>query len=186
MNNVFDFSKKEMEEYRDALIGEYEALSIEQIKLAKLISSIDRKSESSPKELFSGFYKASYTKGILAIEIDKIPEEIGVFFKKGSAYYNEVKNFWQSTIISALEHYSIEEFAKPAFVLIEIYKKGEFWDIDNRNVKFIIDAIRYAGVIKDDTYKEIAYSVLGHKSEFNKTIITVSDRLKHVELLTKL
>ena len=61
------------------------------------------------------------------------------------------------------------------FILIKIYDKILGWDVDNRFIKPISDALITSGVIKDDSISKMFYSVKGEFSEIPHTEVYVFD-----------
>ena len=43
----------------------------------------------------------------------------------------------------------------PVYIFITVYKVGDNWDLDNREIKSLIDSIVKEGILSDDTIKEI-------------------------------
>jgi hypothetical protein len=60
-----------------------------------------------------------------------------------------------------------------AFVYVKIYLPSNGWDVDNRDVKPIINGIARADVIPDDTYDHVAYAVDGGYDETPHTIVHI-------------
>ena len=66
-------------------------------------------------------------------------------------------------------------FKDKVFILIKIYDKILGWDVDNRFIKPISDALITSGVIKDDNISKMLYSVKGEFSEIPHTEVYVFD-----------
>lgn len=76
---------------------------------------------------------------------------------KGAA---RLRNHWLGLIRKALAGINIS--FKHALCVILIYAPSSFlWDVDNRAIKFILDALRYCRVIPDDTWNNLSYLVTG-------------------------
>ena len=50
---------------------------------------------------------------------------------------------------------SVPKLHPPVHLFITVYKCGANWDLDNREVKALIDSFVKEGVLSDDTIKEI-------------------------------
>jgi hypothetical protein len=92
-------------------------------------------------------------------------------------------SYWISVIRSALKNASISgiKFNK-AFCYILLYMTLDApWDIDNRCYKFIINGIRYAQLVNDDSYKDIELFISGDTVKDNprtELYITESSNIK--------
>lgn len=72
-----------------------------------------------------------------------------------------------------------------AFVYIKIFLPNK-WDVDNRDIKPIIDGIMRACVIKDDTYDRLAYGVDGCYDETPHTIVHIFSYYDIAKILPKI
>ena len=71
-------------------------------------------------------------------------------------------------------------FENQVFIYIKIFDCINNWDIDNRTIKPIADALITSGVIKDDNISKMFYAVKGEYSENPHTEIFVVDGKKIV------
>ncbi len=69
------------------------------------------------------------------------------------------------------------------FIYIKVFDKILGWDIDNKYIKPISDALVLSNVIKDDNLSKMFYSVKGEFSEIPHTEIYVFDNKKITEFL---
>ena len=69
-------------------------------------------------------------------------------------------------------------FSNRVFIYIKIYDNVQGWDIDNKYVKPIADALIMSGVIQDDNVSKMFYCVKGEFSENPHTVIYVFDSEK--------
>ena len=72
---------------------------------------------------------------------------------------SDVRDSWIGIIAKTLLDKDIH-FEKALCIIVN-YLPREGWDVDNRGYKIIIDALRYARVIQNDTFRELAFMVLG-------------------------
>jgi len=49
----------------------------------------------------------------------------------------------------------VQEIHAPCLIRYTVFKVGSNWDIDNREIKSVQDGLVEAGVLKDDTIKEV-------------------------------
>lgn len=110
-------------------------------------------------------YKASFENNILKIYV---PEPMPSYKNlKTHAYKNILLNIKEVTKQFA------EAFKDKVFIYIKIYDNIRGWDIDNKYIKPISDALIASGVIKDDNIDKMFYSVRGEFSEIPHTEIFV-------------
>jgi hypothetical protein len=179
---------EEINKIRDTLVETYEALSTQQIKIAKEISNLNYRTDAplSQRIGIKGFSEATIKEnGIIKIVVNRTPEKVKLFNRLGTQYYKEIKDFWEGSILNALQSITIQPFNEKAFIIVNILHTGDDWDTDNHSIKFIIDAIRYSGVIKNDTYKDVSYTVTGQKNKAAKTVIYISKGHQYIELYKK-
>ena len=74
---------------------------------------------------------------------------------------------------------------KEVFIYIKVFDKILGWDIDNKYIKPISDALIASKVIKDDNLTKMFYSAKGEFSEFPHTEVYVFDSKKITEFLEK-
>lgn len=188
MSEIFNMPAEEINKIRNTLIETYEAISTQQIKIAKEISNLNYKIDAplSQRIGIKGFSEATIQEnGIIKIVVNRTPEKVKLFNRLGTQYYKEIKDFWESTILNALQSITIQPINEKAFIIVNILHPGEDWDTDNHSIKFIIDAIRYSGVIKNDTYKDVSYTVTGQKNKEEKTEVYISRGHQYIELYKK-
>ena len=76
-------------------------------------------------------------------------------------------------------------FSNEVFIYIKVCNNIEGWDIDNKYVKPIADALIISGVIEDDNMSKMFYCAKGEFSETPHTIIYVLDGKKIGQFLKK-
>lgn len=76
-------------------------------------------------------------------------------------------------------------FSNEVFIYIKVYDNIKGWDIDNKYVKPIADALIISGVIEDDNMSKMFYCAKGEFSEIPHTIIYVLDSKKVEQFLKK-
>lgn len=90
---------------------------------------------------------------------------------------------WLKAIVDAVNSLKIKGM-QPSFnrahCIITVYLPRKVnWDVDNRAYKFIIDGLRYADVIDNDTADKLVFTVVGEVDKTNpRTEITVSEYRK--------
>ena len=75
-------------------------------------------------------------------------------------------------------------FANEVFIYIKVCDNIEGWDIDNKYVKPVANALIISGVIEDDNMSKMFYCAKGEFSEIPHTIIYVLDG-KNIEQFLK-
>ena len=76
-------------------------------------------------------------------------------------------------------------FSNEVFIYIKVCDNIQGWDIDNKYVKPIADALIISGVIQDDNMSKMFYYAKGEFSEIPHTIIYVLDGKKMEQFLKK-
>ncbi len=76
-------------------------------------------------------------------------------------------------------------FETEVFIYIKIFDKIKGWDVDNKFIKPIADALVLSNVIKDDNISKMFYCVQGEYSEIPHTEIYVFDSKNVNEFLEK-
>lgn len=76
-------------------------------------------------------------------------------------------------------------FSNEVFIYIKVYDNIKGWDIDNKYVKPIADALIISGVIEDDNMSKMFYCAKGEFSEIPHTTIYVLDSKKVEQFLKK-
>lgn len=76
-------------------------------------------------------------------------------------------------------------FKNEVFLYIKVFDNIKGWDIDNKYVKPIADALIISGVIKDDNMSKMFYCAKGEFSEIPHTIIYVLDSKNMEQFLKK-
>lgn len=76
-------------------------------------------------------------------------------YDKGNREYRAIiREYYFKAAMNAYEFNSIPfRFNKATIIIQHFFKDKIIRDLDNRNRKFVIDAIRVTGLIKDDNYK---------------------------------
>lgn len=77
-------------------------------------------------------------------------------------------------------------FGDEVFIYIKVCDSIKGWDIDNKYVKPIADALILSGVIEDDNISKMFYSAKGEFSEIPHTIIYVLDGKNMEQFLKKI
>lgn len=186
MCETISLTGEELKKIRGTLVETYETLSIQQGRISKDISELNYLIEKpfSQRIGIKGFSHAAIHKdGSIKIVVNRTPEKVKLFNRVGTQYYKEIKDFWEGTILNALREVTFQKFTDKAYIIIKICHSGNDWDIDNHNIKFIVDAIRYSGVIKNDTFRDVTYAVEGEESQEEKTFIYILNGEQYVEYL---
>lgn len=74
-------------------------------------------------------------------------------------------------------------FTETVFIYIKIFDNIKGWDIDNKYIKPISDALISSGVIQDDNIDKMFYCVKGEFSEIPHTEVYISDANNSIKIL---
>ncbi|MGI9951435.1 hypothetical protein V3F56_03650 [Moorellaceae bacterium AZ2] len=107
---------------------------------------------------------AGYIDGVLYFCVDDIPPSR----KLSGSLEHQVYCAWMDKLIYAFYSADLPERLRydPALVAICIHSsEPRDWDVDNRSINGIINALRAIHVIPDDSYQHMAYLVIGKPAE---------------------
>ena len=74
-------------------------------------------------------------------------------------------------------------FTETVFIYIKIFDNIKGWDIDNKSIKPISDALISSGVIQDDNIDKMFYCVKGEFSEIPHTEVYILDANNSIKIL---
>lgn len=135
---------------------------------------------------------AVFENGYIKVTVPKLPEKVEVWKYLGTGYAKRIHDYWQTGIRKSLQELDREKDIRNLFsncnIIIRILKdSNRDWDVDNFHIKYIIDGIRYAGVISDDAWYRVHYLVMGKDArDRNVTEIYIMDSKDFVEVLSGL
>ena len=120
-------------------------------------------------------YKAEVKGNILKIYI---PEPMPSYKNlKTHAFKNILLN-----IVEITKPY-VNMFTEGVFIYIKIFDNIKGWDIDNKSIKPISDALISSGVIQDDNIDKMFYCVKGEFSEIPHTEVYILDANNSIKIL---
>lgn len=128
--------------------------------------------------------RATYENGVLKFIVDDIPYSRKV---NRNLEYSLYRNWIDKIVYAYYEsRFSPAPFYEKALVIIVInHNESDIWDVDNRVVNAIINAIKCIRVIPDDDYQHLSYMVTGQKTnEVPHTIIYVNKMPDLVKLIS--
>jgi len=95
--------------------------------------------------------------------------------------------YWMGGVVQSIRKLKVPVAFDRALCIIEVHApQGAGWDVDNRSIHFIINALRVAKVVPGDEWDKLSLLLLGGESdkENSRTEITVMKHPKNiVELL---
>ena len=115
-------------------------------------------------------YKAEFKNDVLKIYIPEIPPS-----------YKNLKTHTHKRIllnVSEITKTFANLFGNKVFIYIKVFDKSLTWDIDNKYIKPIADALVLSGVIQDDNITKMFYCAKGEYSETPHTEVFVFDGAK--------
>lgn len=100
-------------------------------------------------------------------------------YVKGQHYTQEIRDYYMLSTLQAVEENSINvTFSSESIIWIKHhFSSNIIRDIDNRNRKYLIDAIRHARIIKDDSQQLISIFESSVKSERDFVELFIGDPL---------
>lgn len=119
-------------------------------------------------------YKAEVKDNILKIYI---PEPMPSYKNlKTHAFKNILLN------IAEITKPYVNMFTEGVFIYIKIFDNIKGWDIDNKSIKPISDALISSGVIQDDNIDKMFYCVKGEFSEIPHTEVYILDANNSIKI----
>lgn len=110
-------------------------------------------------------------------------------YKRTDKEYNKIiKDYYFRSTIDAYDFEAINiELGESFIIYAQYFKDDILQDLDNRNKKYIQDAIRQTGIIKDDTWKNVWNIDLGFKDEeYNHVQVYVVSRKNFIDFYSYL
>ena len=123
-------------------------------------------------------YKAEFSNNVLKIYI---PETM-------PSYKNLKTHTYKRVLLNVAEvtkQYSNLFTDTEVFIYVKVFDNILGWDIDNKDIKAISDALITSNVIKDDNLSKMFYSAKGEFSETPHTEVYVFDSKKVTQFLEK-
>ncbi len=125
-------------------------------------------------------YKANFNNGILKIYVPEVlPSYKSLKNQKTHTHKRILLNVAECT-----KKFS-NLFENEIFIYIKIFDKIVGWDVDNKYIKPIADALVLSKVVEDDNATKMSYCVKGEFSEIPHTEIYVCDSKKIIPNLEK-
>ena len=126
--------------------------------------------------------QATYENGVLQFRVDDIPYSRKVSRNLEYALYRN----WIDKIVYAYyqARFSPAPFYEKALVTIIIkHNESDIWDVDNRVVNAIVNAVRTIRVVADDDYQHLAYMVTGQKTDAMPRTLVYVNKMPDLEQL---
>jgi hypothetical protein len=77
-------------------------------------------------------------------------------YDKDQKYKNTVRDYYLQATIQAFQREKINiQFSKAVVFICHYFQDGKIRDLDNRNRKVVIDAVRKIGIIEDDNWLKV-------------------------------
>lgn len=88
---------------------------------------------------------------------------------------NEEKERWINNVMFALKNVKDKISFDRIFVFVKFYFPVSNVDVDNRDIKPIIDGIKYSRIVADDNYRYVSYGFNANFSDSPRTEIYIID-----------
>jgi len=177
---------------REWLVRQYNQLEIMRLELYDKICETKESLKEEGVEFDTSFIdsEAVYGSGVLKIVVKDYPPRKCLAESKISQRLLRYR--WVKSVVDAVSKLragGIYPVFEKAHCVITVYLplSTSSWDIDNRALKFIIDGLRYSGIIADDTADKLAYTVIGEMDKgFPRTEIVLVEHKHILELISML
>ncbi|MCM3791263.1 hypothetical protein M3221_23295 [Domibacillus indicus] len=99
-------------------------------------------------------------------------------YQQDGKYRAAIRHYYFKATFEACGQLPLEDtFDKAAIFIVHYFKDRIIRDLDNRNRKFLLDAVRQTGLIQDDSWREVAIMEEGfHDPYGNHVQMYVLDR----------
>lgn len=123
---------------------------------------------------------------VLCLVLPEAPPRLEVHWGSwpGTTVYREVRDLWRDLVLGALEQAHArgaelprEPFAEAAAFFTFHFGGAKVRDVDNYTVRFIVNALRHAGVLAGDSFDRLSIAVRGMPDGPVRTeVVLVEDR----------
>lgn len=97
-------------------------------------------------------------------------------YEKDHAYKTRIRDYYLRATLDAYDWGKVDlQFEKAGLFIAYYFKSKMIRDLDNRNRKYLQDAIRATGIIKDDSWRDLSCLEMGFPSEQNHIQMYVMD-----------
>lgn len=101
-------------------------------------------------------------------------------------YLSFVRNYYHRVTNESFDFTNTVQLSKACIIIYHYFQDGCIRDLDNRNRKVIIDAIRHTNLIKDDCWKYVSILEEGFSDKQNHVQVYVLDRVNLPNFLSYL
>ncbi|WP_067729882.1 RusA family crossover junction endodeoxyribonuclease [Oceanobacillus damuensis] len=102
-------------------------------------------------------------------------------------YLRIIRDYYYRVTLGSYDFSLIETpFKHAALVILHYFTDNRIRDLDNRNRKVIIDAIRHTALIADDSWKELSIVEEGHRDKENHIQVYLLERDHLINFLSHL
>ncbi|MEG6570631.1 hypothetical protein [Thermoanaerobacterium thermosaccharolyticum] len=163
----------------NSLLNTYNSIERARMDLYWAINKCLRSGEKPDIVLPCDDVKAEMIDDIIKVVVPDFPAELG-------PAKNIEKNRWIDNIMYALQKLDKNIHFEHVFVFIKFFTPVKNCDIDNWNIKPIIDAIKKSLIIYDDDYEHLSFGFNAKFSNEPKTEIYIFDYNKLEKFLPKI
>lgn len=101
------------------------------------------------------------------------------------AYENSIRDYYVQATVEALADHRSEPFKNAIVYLCHYFSDLRIRDLDNRNRRHLINALRAARIIEDDSWKKMSFMESGYldHQKKNRLELYVTSKEKMIDLL---
>lgn len=131
---------------------------LEWLRVSLLMDKVDKEMYSS-KIIFKDthqFYQPLVIDGYPVFQF-RYEGAMPLYKETDRKYLALVREYYYQVTLSMYDFTEVNfQFKKAVLIIQHIFKNGIIRDLDNRNRKYLIDAIRHTGLIDDDNFKNLS------------------------------
>lgn len=116
-------------------------------------------------------------KSTAKFENDIIKIHVDDYLPRTQKINSIISSMWVNSILASIHSLHNIKKWKKTMVYIMVSAPARNWDIDNRGISLIINAIKYSRLIKDDNLCHLAYGYEAKSEEDNFTDIFIFDAM---------
>lgn len=172
--------------FEERMFSIYEKITWIKFIVAKVISIREKEKildnlQRPPQGLIAGYpdmprAEATYIENVLTMKIPLIPDLVKNKKKPISRANGDKAQLWNGLIRYAYSSLDAKPKFQKALIVITVHrpKINIPWNPDNLCINTIIDAVKYCGIIQDDSYHYMEYMVRGREAEkMPMTVISI-------------
>ncbi|MBY9079561.1 hypothetical protein KIH86_03955 [Paenibacillus sp. HN-1] len=104
---------------------------------------------------------------------------------RDKAYENQIREYYLRSTMEALRNFRPQTFNRALIYMCHLFSDLRIRDLDNRNRRHLINALRATRIIQDDNWKEVSFVESGFLDQAGKSRVElfVTERANTVDMI---